>query len=168
MFTIRADYRAQVEIGTSLEKVRRFFTDIRNFIEFMPSIEGIHADANGIAHWSIRAEVPLIGAFAQKFAVRLMENDEERVEWLPAFGETQNLLRYAAEFMEKSENLTLVNFSQNIELRRKSARELHTFAGLAGEAVISREMTKSLAEMMKVFIKRAKEKLEKVDNGNQA
>ena len=119
MFTIRADFHAQVEITANLENVRRFFTDIRNFVEMMPSIEGIHTDAGGIAHWKVRAEVPLIGTFVQKFAVRLMENEEERVEWLPALGETENLLRYAADFMEKAGNLTLVNFSQNIELRRQ-------------------------------------------------
>lgn len=160
MFTIRADYHDTIEVKSSIENVRRFFTEIRNFVELMPNIEGIHTDANGVTLWKIRAEVPVIGSFVQKFAVQLMENDEDRVEWLPAHGETQNLLRYGAEFMAKSENLTLVNFSQNIELRRKSARELHTLAGLAGEAVISREMSKSLTGIMKTFVKRAKEKLE--------
>lgn len=161
MFTIRADYHDTVEVKTSLEKVRQFFTDIRNFVEMMPSVESIHTDASGIAHWKIRADVPVVGSFTQKFAVQLIENDEDRVEWLPALGETQNLLRYGAEFLEKAENLTVVQFTQNIEMRRKSARDLHMLAGLAGESVISSEMTKSLAEMMKTFVRKAKEKLEK-------
>ena len=48
-----------------------------------------------------------------------------------------------------------------VELRRKSARELHMLAGLAGESVISSEMSKKVTEMIKVFIQRAKDRLEK-------
>jgi hypothetical protein len=47
-----------------------------------------------------------------------------------------------------------------VELRRKSARDLHMLAGLAGETIISNEMTKKITEMIRVFINRAKEKLE--------
>lgn len=160
MFTIRAKYSDQVEVRTSLEKVRTFFGDIKNFVELMPSVESIHTDAKGIAHWTIRAEIPVIGSMMQKFAVELAEDDEERIEWIPVSGETKNLLRYAAEFVEKGKNLTVVQFSQTVEMRRDSARELHLFAGLAGESIISSEMTKKIAEMLKTFVRRAQEKLE--------
>ena len=160
MFTIHAKYSDKVEVKTSLEKVREFFSDIKNFVELMPSVESIHTDAKGIAHWTIRAEIPVIGSMMQKFAVELAENDEERIEWIPVSGETKNLLRYAAEFIEKGKDLTLVQFSQAVEMRRDSARELHLLAGLAGETIISTEMTKKIAEMLKIFVRRAQEKLE--------
>ena len=48
-----------------------------------------------------------------------------------------------------------------VELRRKSARDLHMLAGLAGEAIISKEMTKRVTEMIRVFIEKAKHQLEK-------
>ncbi len=160
MFTIRAKYSDQVEVKTNLEKVREFFADIRNFVELMPSVESIHTDAKGIAHWTIRADIPIIGAIMQKFDVRLEENSEERIEWLPVAGETKNLLRYASEFVEKGKNLTVVQFTQTVEMRRDSARELHLLAGLAGESIISSEMTKRIAEMLKTFFRRAQEKLE--------
>jgi carbon monoxide dehydrogenase subunit G len=160
MFTIHAKYSDKVEVKTSLEKVREFFSDIKNFVELMPSVESIHTDAKGIAHWTIRAEIPIVGSIIQKFAVELAENDEERIEWIPVAGETKNLLRYAAEFVEKGKDLTLVQFSQAVEMRRDSARELHLFAGLAGESIISNEMTKKIAEMLKIFVRRAQEKLE--------
>ena len=57
--------------------------------------------------------------------------------------------------------MTLVHFSQSVELRRKKAGDLHSLAWLAGESLISNEMTKRITEMIKVFIDRAKEKLEK-------
>ena len=96
----------------------------------------------------------------QKFAVQLTENNDERVEWFPVAVETQNFLRYSADFLEKAKNTTLVHFSQMVELRRKSARDLHMLAGLAGESIISSEMTKKITEMIRVFINRAKERLE--------
>ncbi len=160
MFTIRANYSDTVEFRSGLESVREFFSDIRNFVELMPGIESIHTDTKGITHWRIRADVPLIGSFKEKFAVQLIENDEDRIEWSPVDGETKNLLRYAADFLEKGRDITLVNFSQIIELRRNSAKELHLLAGIAGEAIISKEMTKRVGEMIKIFVRKAKEKLE--------
>lgn len=161
MFTIRANYSDTVEVNTSLEKVREFFSDIKNFVELMPGVESIHIDAQGVAHWTIRAKIPFIGAMTQKFAVVRTENEEEIIEWSPVAGEAKNLLRYAAEFLEKGKNLTMVNFSQAVELRRKSARELHLLAGLAGESVISSQMNSRIAEMLKIFVQKAKERLEK-------
>jgi carbon monoxide dehydrogenase subunit G len=161
MFTIRAKYTDTVELQTTLDRAREFFADIRNFVELMPEVESIHTDGKGVTHWKIRAEVPLVGVFSQKFAVELAENSEERIEWLPVPGEKQNLLRYAADFLEKSANTTMVNFTQMVELRRNSARDLHLFAGVAGETFISGEMTKRIAKMIRIFVQRAKERLEK-------
>ena len=160
MFTIRANYSDTIEVRTSLEAAREFFSDIRNFVELMPGIESIHTDARGITHWKIRADVPLVGSFKEKFSVELTENEEDRVEWSPVSGETKNLLRYAADFFEKGKDLTLVQFSQIIELRRNSAKELHLLAGVAGASIISREMTRQVGEMIKIFVRKAKERLE--------
>ena len=150
-----------MELNTSLERAREFFADIRNFVDLMPGITSIHTDAKGVAHWKIEADIPIVGTMMQKFAVELAENSEERIEWFPIPVETQNFLRYSAEFLEKAKNKTYVHFSQMVELRRKSARELHLLAGVVGESVISSEMSKKITEMIKVFIQRAKDRLEK-------
>jgi len=161
MFTIKAGYSDQIEFASSAEKVREFFRDMKNFADLMPGVASIHEDAKGIAHWRIDADLPVVGIMTQKFSVELAENSEERVEWFPIAVETQNFLRYSADFLEKAKNVTIVHFSQMVELRRKSARELHMLAGLAGETLISTEMSKKITEMIKVFIQRAKERLEK-------
>lgn len=161
MFTIKAGYSDDIEVRSSIEKVREFFGDMNNFADLMPGIASIHMDAKGVAHWKIEAEIPYVGSMIQKFAVELTEDNDARIEWYPIAVETQNFLRYSADFLEKAKNVTLVHFSQMVELRRKSARELHMLAGLAGEGIISNEMTKKITEMIRVFINRAKEKLEK-------
>jgi len=161
MFTVKAGYSDDIEVRTNIEKVREFFADIKNFADLMPGIASIHTDAMGVAHWKIEAEIPFVGQMIQKFAVELTENSEERIEWFPMSIETQNFLRYSADFLEKAKNVTLVHFSQMVELRRKSARDLHMLAGLAGERLISNEMSKRISEMIKIFIQRAKERLEK-------
>ena len=161
MFTIKAGYSNDIEVRTSADKVREFFADVSNFAELMPGIQQIHTDAKGIAHWKIQAEIPFIGPMLQKFAVELAEDTENRVEWLPLRTEAENFLRYSADFIEKAKSVTLVHFSQMVELRRKSGRDLHYLAGFAGETLISNEMSKRIAEMIKIFIDRAKERLEK-------
>ena len=160
MFTVKAGYSDEIEVKTSVERVREFFADVNNFAAFMPGIASIHTDAKGVAHWRIEADIPVVGQMVQKFAVELAENNEERIEWFPISVETQNFLRYSAEFLEKAKNVTQVHFSQMVELRRKSARDLHMLAGLAGESIISNEMTKKITEMIRVFINRAKDRLE--------
>jgi len=160
MFTIRAAYSDKVEIKSSLEKATEFFSDIKNFVELMPGIESIHTDGKGLTHWKIRADIPVIGEMKQSFPVELSEQNEDRIEWSPAAGEKQNFLRYAVDFIEKSANLTLVQFSQTVEMRRNSARDLHLLAGLAGESIISGEMSKRVAEMIKTFVQKARERLE--------
>jgi len=161
MFTVKAVYSDKIEVKTSLERVREFFLDIRNFADLMPGIASIHTDAKGVAHWKIQAEIPLVGQMMQKFAVELAENSDERVEWFPIREETQNFLRYSADFLQKARDVTVIQFSQMVELRRKSARELHMLAGLAGESLISSELSKKVQEMISIFIQRAKERLEK-------
>ena len=161
MFTVKAGYSDDIELKTSVERAREFFGDMRNFADLMPGIASIHTDAKGVAHWKIEAELPLVGSMIQKFAVELAEDSEDRIEWFPVQVETQNFLRYSADFLQKAKDVTLVHFSQMVELRRKSARDLHMLAGVAGETLISTEMSKKIAEMIKVFIHRAKDRLER-------
>lgn len=161
MFTVRAGYSNDIEIRSSAEKVREFFLDITNFAELMPGVQQVHTDAKGIAHWKVQTEIPIVGQILQKFALELAENSDDRIEWSPLRTEAENFLRYSADFLEKAKNVTMVHFSQVVELRRKHARDLHYLAGLAGETIISNEMTKRITEMIKIFIDRAKERLEK-------
>ncbi|MGI8494914.1 MAG: SRPBCC domain-containing protein [Pyrinomonadaceae bacterium] len=160
MFTIRAGYSDDFEVKASIEKVRGFFADIRNFINLMPNVESIQKIGENAARWSIRADIPLIGSMQQFFNVALAENSDDRVEWIPRKAERQNLLRYSAEFMEKTAEVTLVRFAQNVELRRDKARDLHLLAGLAGETRISQGMQWEVAGMIKNFVRKAKAQLE--------
>lgn len=160
MFTIKAVYNDQIEFKTNLDQVREFFADMANFADLMPGVDGIYVDSHGVAHWKIVADLPMVGKMAQDFSVELTENSDERIEWFPSGGETQNFLRFSADFLAKAKNVTMVHFSQMVELRRKSARDLHMLAGLAGESIISAEMGKKVSEMIKTFISRAKDKLE--------
>lgn len=160
MFTIRAGFTDKIEIKTNIDKVRDFFSDIKNFVDLMPGVASIHTDSKGVAHWKIQADIPHIGQIMQRFELFLAENSEERLEWFPLKEETHNFMRYSADFLSKARDVTVIQFSQMVELRRKSGRELHMLAGLAGESLISSELSKKVQEMIKVFIQRAKERLE--------
>lgn len=160
MFKVRANFSETFEFASGLDNVRGFFADIGNFTEYMPSIESIHTDAKGITYWRIRADIPFVGTFVERFPVLETENSDERVEWSPFEHEKHNLLRYAAEFLPKSSRTTLVQFSQNIELRRESASDLHVLAGLVGESLIGNEMSRRIAHMLEAFIEKARAKIE--------
>ena len=161
MFTIRAGFSDKIEVRSNIEKVREFFADITNFAELMPGVEQVHIDAKGVAHWRVQAEVPVVGQILQKFSLQLAEESDDRIEWAPLRTEAENFLRYSAEFLQKAKDVTLVHFSQVVELRRRSGRDLHYLAGLAGESLISSELSKRVTEMIHVFIEKAKERLEK-------
>ena len=160
MFQVRAVFSEQVEWRTSAEAARAFFNDLRNFVELMPGVERITADAEGIARWLIRAEVPVIGAIRQAFAVSKSVDEPARIEWSPAAGESRNFLRYTASFEERGAT-TRIRIEQRVELRRGSARELHMLAGLAGEGRLSAALQKGVTEMLQSFLQRARARLEK-------
>ncbi|MET0648611.1 MAG: SRPBCC family protein [Pyrinomonadaceae bacterium] len=160
MFQLRAGFSEQVEWRTSAEAAREFFGDLRNFVELMPGVERITADARGIARWLIRADVPVVGAIRQAFAVSKSVDEPTRIEWSPAVGESQNFLRYTATFEGRGET-TRIRIEQRVELRRKNARELHTLAGLAGEGRLSAALQKGVTEMLQAFLQRARLRLEK-------
>ena len=160
MFKVRANFSETFEFDAGFDRVRDFFADIKNFVDHMPSIEAIHTDSRGITYWRIRADIPFVGTFVERFPVLETENSDERVEWSPVETENHNLLRYAADFLPKSARSTLVQFSQNIELRRESASELHLLAGLVGETLIGNEMSRRIAHMLHSFIDSARLQLE--------
>ena len=47
MFKVKAAYSEQFEVKAKAESVRRFFADTRQFVELMPNIESIRAEADG-------------------------------------------------------------------------------------------------------------------------
>src|SRR5688500_12132866 len=114
MFTVKAGYSDNVELKTNIEQASEVLAVIKNFAELMPGISSIHTDAKGVAHWKIQAEIPLVGSMTQKFAVELAEDSNERIEWFPVAVETQNFLRFSAEFLEKAKDVTQVHFSQMV------------------------------------------------------
>jgi carbon monoxide dehydrogenase subunit G len=160
MFQLRAGFSEQVEWRTSAEAAREFFGDLRNFVELMPGVERITADARGIARWLIRADVPVVGAIRQAFSVRKSVDEPARIEWSPAVGESQNFLRYTATFEGRGDT-TRIRIEQRVELRRKNARELHTLAAFAGESRLSAALQKGVTEMLQAFLQRARTRLEK-------
>ncbi len=159
MFQVKAGFDEKLEVKTTLERAREFFADLRNFVELMPGVERITADAAGVARWLIRAEVPVVGAIRQAFAVSQSVDEPSRIEWSPAEGERKNLLRYVATFEERGAT-TRIRVEQRVELRRDHARELHTLAGLAGESRLSAALQKGVTEMLQAFLKRARARLE--------
>jgi carbon monoxide dehydrogenase subunit G len=161
MFTIRAKCVDTIEVATGIDRARGFFADVRNFVDLMPGVESIFTDSRGVAHWKISVQVPLVGDFSQKFAVTLAEETEDRIEWMPVRDETQNFLRYSADFLERAAGRTMVNYVQMVELRRRSPLDLHLFAGVAGEQMISNEMSRHISKMIRLFITKAKERLER-------
>ncbi len=160
MFIVKAAFSEQVEWRTSAERAREFLNDLRNFVELMPGVERITAEAGGVARWVIRAEAPVVGSIRQAFAVFRAADGPARVEWAPVAGEQKNFLRYSAAF-EQAGDATRVRIEQRVELRRQSARELHLLAGLAGESRLSAALQKGVTEMMRTFLQRARAKLEK-------
>ncbi len=158
MFRIQAGYKGEMEIGVSPDEARGFFNEPRNFVETMPGVESIEAQADGTRLWTIRADVPMMGAMRQVFPVRLTEDTDKLVEWSPANVEQGNLLRYAANFTPLDEKRTRVRIEQTVEIRRADAKELHTFAGWVGEERISKEMQKGVTAMMNAFMRRVQTK----------
>lgn len=159
MFRIKAGYSDQLEVKTTADRARQFFSEIQNFVDLMPGIESIRREADGILRWIVSAEVPMYGTVRAAFTVEQTESGPERIEWSPASSENENYLRYAADFEERGAS-TMVKIAQHVELRRPHARDFHSLASLIGEGPISAELQKHVVKMIKTFLERSRSKLE--------
>jgi hypothetical protein len=74
MFTIRAGFTDKIEIQTSVDKVREFFLDIRNFADLMPGIASI-VDAYPSAASAMAAIRPHIESHGSPKCPRVHQED---------------------------------------------------------------------------------------------
>jgi hypothetical protein len=160
MFIIKSNVVETFEVQTTMIEAQKFFSETKNYVELMPNVESIHADAQGVLRWNISVEVPMIGRWKMPFAVDFLTTDDV-IEWFPSSVEKQNYLMCVTRLIEKNENLVNVTISHNLELRRRQASDFHLLAGLAGESMISGEMKSEVAKMLKIFIGASKMRLEK-------
>lgn len=160
MFVIKSNVTESSELRTTIEKARFFFSDGNNYAELMPNVDSIHKDIRGVTRWNISVAVPLIGSWKMSFAVEFLAADDI-IEWYPSSTEKQNFLRCVAQLNEKTDGIIQVIITNNLELRRQQAKDFHVFAGMAGERTISQEMQAEVSKMIKDFLLKAKEKLEK-------
>ena len=159
MFTVQASISDLVTIRTDIESVRIFLRDFDNFRELMPGIEEIHLDRSGHSHWKIRTEIPVVGHLTERFALQFNE-DDGYMEWSPVAGTIGNFLRFSAT-LEECDADTDVRFALAVEMRRDAGKNLHVLAPIAGEHRISREMERRVGEMIRTFIARIKQRLER-------
>ena len=157
MFRVKSSFKKELEIKAPLEKVREFFADLKNLSEMLWGVEGIHREP-GLARWTIATDTP-VGRIRFSFPVRETSPNQNVIEWSPALNETQNLLRYSLKFAN-SMGTTRVDISQQVELRRKRAWELHPGVALMSEARLNSALQRRINAAIEDFLVRVKEKLE--------
>ena len=158
MFRVKSSFKTRLEIKAPLKTVRSFFSTLSNLTEMLGGVEDIRREASGIARWTIATETP-VGHVRFSFPVHETSPQADMIEWSPAPNESQNLFRYSLKFEERN-GLTLVNISQQVELRRKRAWDLHPGVGLMSETRLSNALQRRINEAIQSFLDRVKERLE--------
>ena len=158
MFRIKSSFKEKIEIKAPLPVVRNFFSQLTNFTDMLPGVESIRRETAGVMRWTITTDTP-VGNVRFSFPVRETSPNPQTIEWSPALNEDQNLLRYSLR-LEEQNGGTLVDVSQQVELRRKRAWELHPGVGLMGETRLSNALQRRINEAIGSFLERVKEKLE--------
>lgn len=158
MFRVKSSFKTQLEINASPGKVRDFFRNLTNFTELLGGVESIRRESGGVMRWTIATDTP-VGLVRMSLPVRQTSPHANVIEWSPAMHETQNLMRYSLKFEERK-GVTLVSVSQQVELRRKRAWDLHPGVGLMSEARLSSALQRRINEAIEGFLARVKEKLE--------
>ena len=159
MFRVKSSFKTRLEIKAPLKTVQAFFSTLSNLTEMLGGVEDIRREPSGIARWTIATETP-VGHVRFSFPVRETSPQADTIEWSPAPNESQNLFRYSLKFEEKNGS-TFVNISQQVELRRKRAWDLHPGVSLMSETRLSNALQRRINEAIGNFLERVKEKLEK-------
>lgn len=157
MFRVKSSFKRELEIAAPPGKVRDFFADLKNLSEMLWGVESIHREP-GLARWTIATDTP-VGRIRFSFPVRDTSPNPNTIEWTPALNESQNLLRYSLKFKNSSET-TRVDISQQVELRRKRAWDLHPGVAFMSEARLNSALQRRINAAIEDFLDRVKEKLE--------
>jgi len=158
MFRVKSSFKTQLEIEAPVSTVRDFFRNLANFTDLLTGVDSIRRESGGIARWTIATDTP-VGRVRLSLPVRETSPRADVIEWSPAINEIQNLLRYQLKFEEQN-GTTLVRVSQQVELRRNRAWDLHPGVGLMGEARLSSALQRRINEAIEEFLARVKERLE--------
>src|SRR5262249_35880431 len=158
MFRVKSSFKDQIEIRAPLPAVKKFFSTFDNFADMLAGVESIRRESGGVERWTISTDTP-VGHVRFSFPVHETSPHANTIEWSPAAGERQNLLRYSLKFEEKN-GATSIDISQQVELRRKRARDLHPGVGLMGETRLSNALQRRINAAIEEFLERVKEKLE--------
>lgn len=158
MFRVKSSFKTQFEINAPINSVLAFFRNLGNFADLLVGVESIRRESGGVTRWTIATDTP-VGRVRLSLPVRQTSPRADTIEWSPAVNENQNLLRYSLKFEEENE-ATVVRVSQQVELRRNRAWDLHPGVSLMGEARLSAALERRINEAIQGFLERAKEKLE--------
>ena len=157
MFRIKSSFKTELKINAPLNRVKDFFSDLVGLSEMLWGVESIRREP-GLARWTIATDTP-VGRVRFSFPLRETSPHKNVIEWSPALDETQNLLRYSLKF-EEVDSVTQVDISQQVELRRKHAWDLHPGVALMGEARLNSALQRRINAAIEDFLVRVKEKLE--------
>ncbi len=158
MFRVKSSFKTKLEIKAPLNRVREFFANLHHFTDFLGGVESIRREPGGVMRWTIATDTP-VGLVRMSLPVRQTSPHANVIEWSPAMSESQNLMRYSLKFEERK-GATLVNVSQQVELRRKRAWDLHPGVGLMSEARLSSALQRRINEAIEGFLAQVKKKLE--------
>ena len=159
MFRVKSSFKRRVEIGAPFPVVKNFFSTLTNFTDMIPGVETIRRETAGTMRWTIATDTP-VGNVRFSFPVRETSPHANMIEWSPALKESENLLRYSLKF-EEHNGATSIDVSQQVELRRKRAWDLHPGVGLMGETRLSNALQRRINDAIEDFLVRVKEKLER-------
>jgi carbon monoxide dehydrogenase subunit G len=162
MFRVKSSLKRELEIKAPIEKVLGFFADLTNLAEMLWGVEGIRRETAGTVRWTIATDTP-VGRIRFSFPVRDTSPNPNTIEWSPALNETQNLLRYSLKF-SNSNKMTRVELSQQVELRRKRAWDLHPGVALMGEGRLNSALQRRIDAAIDDFLVRVKERLEEASH----
>ena len=158
MFRVKSSFKTQIEISAPAARVQEFFADLNRFTDMLVGVESIRRESGGVTRWTIATDTP-VGRVRFSFPVWSTSARADTIEWSPAPNETRNFLRYSLRF-EESRGGTLMHVSQQVELRRKRAWELHPGVALMGEARLNSALERRINEAIESFLTEVKEKLE--------
>ena len=165
MFRVRSSFKGKLKVDAPSQAVKNFFANLSHFTEMLGGVEAIRREPGGIARWTIATDTP-VGRVRLSLPVRETSPHADVIEWSPALNEDQNLLRYSLR-LEEQNDATLVDVSQQVELRRKRAWELHPGVALMGEARLNNALSKRINSAIEDFLVRVKEKLEAENNSHR-
>ena len=161
LFVVDASSEASYAVEVSHGILRKYVDDVGLLSRNMPGVVSIQELDNGTYLYQTEKAIPLSKPLRTTFTIRKTLVGDSLTIYRSADIQDDNFMSCKVRLLAEGESRTLITISLRVRLSRRTPSDVHWLAPVLGEDFISGKMRDDLDEMLREFVERSRDELNK-------